>query len=279
MTRAPLIPRPQPRPRLPPAPVLWLKRGLKAALPWLPGPLDRACVRGLRRLGLATEAYRIYVEQGRPKAVPAGPFAGMMTLGVGDGSAFVPKVFGSYEKELWPGLEGTLAAGPDRLINIGAAEGFYSVGCALRLPDLRVIAFESEGYARGLLRRQARLNGVEDRIVIRGSCDAEGLEAALSGAERPWVICDCEGCENAVLDPELATSLRRASIIVELHDCFIPGTEARMRARFQASHQIERVAARPRAADEGPSGLSSAEALAVMDEARAEGQAWLVMRP
>ena len=102
--------------------------------------------------------------------VMAGPFSGMRYIESSIGSALIPKLLGIYERELAPCIEEICRNRPELVVDLGAAEGYYAVGLARRLPDSRIIAFELEELGRRDLLRLAQLNGVADRVEIRGTC-------------------------------------------------------------------------------------------------------------
>ena len=77
---------------------------------------------------------RILGRLDRPKQVSQGPFQGMRYLALAYCSEVLPKLVGTYECELIPGIEAICQAGCDRIVDIGAAEGYYAVGMALRNP-------------------------------------------------------------------------------------------------------------------------------------------------
>ena len=52
---------------------------------------------------------------------------------------------------------------------------------------------------------------------------------------------DCEGCELALLDPELVPSLAQADLLVELHDFIDPRIWPAIRDRFHRTHDIRLV--------------------------------------
>ena len=137
----------------------------------------------------------------------------------------LPMLLGTYECELNPAVETICGAGCDRIVDIGAAEGYYAVGMALRNPGVPLVCFEMNASVRYYLRRLARRNGVRPRIKILGECTPAALETALDGAERPAIICDCEGAEDLLLDPVRVPSLRRALILVETHEGMVDGVE------------------------------------------------------
>jgi hypothetical protein len=184
--------------------------------------------------------------------VRSGPFAGMRYGPSSVGSAYIPKLLGIYERELVPIIETVCSANPQLIVDVGAAEGYYAVGLAIRNPSSRVVAFEAEAVGRASLQRMAEGNGVRARIEIRGRCEIQDLEEVLGDVPSPLVICDVEGHENSLLDPLLAPSLRRADILVELHDFIAPGVSHLLRTRFESTHHIQLIHQEQRSWDEFP---------------------------
>jgi hypothetical protein len=50
---------------------------------------------------------------------------------------------------------------------------------------------------------------------------------------------DCEGAEDQLLDLEVIPELEKTSVIVESHDCNIPGLTNKLLDRFKDTHNIE----------------------------------------
>jgi len=153
----------------------------------------------------------------------------------------IPKLLGIYERELNPYIEQACALDFPLIVDIGAAEGYYAVGMAFRNPQASVIAFEMQATERSALAEAARLNAVTDRLEIRGKCEPEDLERVLVDTPRPFVICDAEGYEAMLIDPGAVPSLRRASILVELHEFVEKGISEKIRERFVTTHKITHI--------------------------------------
>jgi hypothetical protein len=148
-----------------------------------------------------------------------GPFAGMDYVEHAIGSCYTPKLIGTYEKELWPVIDEIITKPYDTVIDIGAAEGYYAIGLARRLPSARVIAFEAQTQHHALLLNLARRNGVHDRVTLRGLCGPDDLAACLTPRSRTLILSDCEGAERELLNPDQTTALANADLLVEEHDC------------------------------------------------------------
>lgn len=196
-------------------------------------------------------------------------------------------LLGTHELELHEAIEGLIAAGLGTVINCGAANGYYAIGCALRCPGARVVAFEAVEPMHQAITLAARANGVAGRIAIRGWCDAATLRDAVAAAPAPiLVIADMEGNESKVFDDETAARLSHATVLIETHDDLVPGVTEQLLARFAATHRAEVYAPRGRTRDDLPrevvSGrwrLMSRMLTWLVNEYRPANQVWLLFTP
>jgi hypothetical protein len=176
------------------------------------------------------------------RRILAGPFEGM-NYGSTKAlcSALYPKLLGTYEHELAEVFEAALARKHPRVVDVGAADGYYAVGFAFRQPGTRVIAYDQDPRARAELAKLAELNGVAGRIEIRGRC--EPAELARLGEPSGLMIVDCEGFEDIALSPGNIAALADWEFIIETHDGFAPGVTKRLIERFEATHRVEVIEA------------------------------------
>ncbi|WP_036477634.1 hypothetical protein [Myxosarcina sp. GI1] len=184
-----------------------------------------------------------FVQKQTQNKVIAGPFKGMTYVKHAVGSAFSPKLLGIYERELNHVIEEIIEADFDYIIDIGAAEGYYAIGLALRINNCKVYAFEMENKGRVLLAEMANLNKVEDRIFINGKCETSNLSNLMSilpAQAKTVVICDVEGYETELLQIERIPQLIYSYILIELHELMQPGTTKMLESRFQKTHEIEK---------------------------------------
>jgi hypothetical protein len=209
------------------------------------------------------------------KIVRQGPFAGLHYVTDIAASPFLPKLAGTYELEVADATEELIAATPDVVINLGSAEGYYTVGLARRLPGARVVAFDTRRSARWQTGRMAAANGVS--IEVRGTATHAAVQDLCAEAEAPLVICDIDGAEDTMIDPARIPALRRAALLIETHDAFVAGVTDRLVDRLSPSHEIQRIPMAPRSPELLPD-LAVEDALAAMDEHRPD-QLWLVARP
>lgn len=227
-----------------------------------------SAVSARRRYRRDTEA-GIAVAESVGWVVQRGPFRGMRYVeAYGDLGA---KVLGSYEEELHETVEQLANAHYDTIINVGAAEGYYAVGFALRCPQARVIAYETSRAGRELCGSMAGLNEVQ--VEVRGTFTVDDMSEVPSG--RTLVLMDIEGGELALLDPDVAPALSRADHLIELHDFVDPTIKPTIMARFRHTHQARLVATAPRRVADYPE-LTSRTAR-VLDEHRPCPMEWAVL--
>ena len=232
---------------------------------------------------LMTAAIRISARE----QVLAGPFAGTRLCVSDQTGRLLPCYYlGTAELEIQDAVEKLIARRYATVVNIGAADGYYTVGLARRLPQARVIAFEAVESFRPVLERTAIANGVADRIEINGHCDRRALRAAIAGAQPPiLVVSDIEGYETELLDPAAIPELNGADLLIETHDASVPRCTDIMTERFRATHTVERFVGRPRALSDLPARslplfrkLFPKMAIELMNERRAGIQQWLCCR-
>lgn len=211
--------------------------------------------------------------------VQGGIFKGMRYIGEATGSVLAPKLIGSYEEELHAVLQNLFDQPYEVIVDIGCAEGYYTVGLAQRFPQARVYAFDSDRRSRRLTARMVRLNRVEERVTIAGCCSREDLKRVI-GKRRAFILCDCDGHEMELLQPEAVGNLKGCDIVVELHDHLVPHATETIIGRFQTTHEITRISQAARDPGNYPvlEGLDLRDKLAALSEWRPRDQQWLFLR-
>jgi len=168
----------------------------------------------------------------------AGPFAGMLLDPKSHLATKPMMIVGSYEREIHDIINLVIARSPNVVLNIGSADGYYSVGLARHLPHSKVIASEADLETHEKSARElAALNKVQSRILQQGACTLQNLKDTC--VKDSFVLCDCEGAEAHLLDPEAVPDLRTCLIACELHDFYAEGLTGLLVSRFRNSHHIE----------------------------------------
>lgn len=212
--------------------------------------------------------------------VMQGPLQGLDFLPQSAEGCHIAKLLGCYEQPLQPFIEEAINAQYPIILNIGCAEGYYAVGMARRMPNTKVLAFDLNPTAQTTCAELAAKNGVVDRLQVGALFKPEDF-AAYAG-QRVLVLCDIEGAEGELLNPQAAPAMAGMDMIVESHECLKPGITQALIERFKATHHITCVT------DDGQRQLKSPPAwfvnLAHLDqllatwEWRSGPTPWLVMR-
>jgi hypothetical protein len=168
-----------------------------------------------------------------------GPLKGLDFLPESAEGCHVAKLLGCYEQPLQPYIEQALRGNYATVLNIGCAEGYYAVGMARRMSATRMLAFDLNPKAQEVCAALARKNGVSDRVEVGALFQPQDFAACAN--QKVLVLCDIEGAEKDLLDPEAAPALRGMDMIVESHECMIPGITQTLIDRFKASHHIALV--------------------------------------
>jgi hypothetical protein len=218
--------------------------------------------------------------------VLSGPFVGTkLSLSPLSGRHLLSYLLGTQEMELHDAVEQIVSRDYATVINIGAADGYYTLGLARRLPRACVLAFEADSSHHQRLEASARANRVSERILVRGFCGEHDLRAALATVAKPvLVVCDIEGAEIGLLDPGRIAALRDVDLLVETHDHYVDNCTEVLTSRFAATHAVQRYRGRPRVASDFPSAalpllahMFPGTAIELMNERRKEPQQWLLL--
>lgn len=197
--------------------------------------------RVFRRLhkDIATQVYEKFYAK-NDITVLSGPFKDLKYFNETVWGPITPKWLGSYENELNSIIEEIIENDYKNIIDIGCAEGYYAIGLAYRMPKVEVFGFDVDFISRGQAKKLARLNAVEDRVNISDYCTPEDISRLST--KNTLLICDIEGFERTLLEPETCQSLLSIDILVEIHEGFgEPSTLDLLKSRFCDSHIIQEV--------------------------------------
>lgn len=214
-----------------------------------------------------------------------GPFAGMRypPKVIGHGSRLLPKLLGSYERELHSCIEELCQAGPDLVVDIGCAEGYYAIGFAMRCPRARIEAHDLSATALDLCRTLAEENNVADRVTTGGRVTAEHLRSLPQG--KVLVISDCEGAEKHLFDRQTAAALQHAHVLIELHDALDPAISLSILPAFEATHDLRVISSIPDLHKPRDASFLELEGLdwharfGILDETRPGVMEWALLTP
>lgn len=170
--------------------------------------------------------------------VLSGPMAGLKLTESAKQEQLGPYLLGIYESELDAVWDELLGHSYTQIVDIGAKFGYYAVGLARRYTEAQVVAFDTDWWARRAISELARANQTTN-VDVRGYCSAEWLASGVKPGA--LVISDCEGFEAALFTDKTIRCLTNVTLIVETHDCYVPGVSDRLEKLFSQSHRCRRV--------------------------------------
>ena len=215
-----------------------------------------------------------YIRKVTHKKVLGGPFAGLYYVGESVGSSYFPKILGTYEKELHPILDAKKSEQFDKIIVIGAGEGYYAVGFAKKWKR-PVLAFEQEPKGRELITRLALIN--KTPVFVKGKFEPD-LDTQ---SDKDLIFMDIEGAEKEVLTPERFLDWKYCTLIVEMHSESIKGL---IMERSKYSHHSMFVRVAPREMQDYPFKPPFPRLLkrwwwACLQEWRSDSIGWVIFEP
>lgn len=219
--------------------------------------------------------------------VNQGPFKGMQYIDEAHVGFVCHKLTGTYEKEIQHIIEHELKISYDVIIDVGSAEGYYSVGMALFSKVKKVISFEGSKKGRRLQNELIILNNVSDKIVVKEFCDPHLLAEEMSKFDTTLLICDVDGYELELLNNRLNPKLNNTTMIIECHNHCYVNMESDLVGRFSQTHVIESIAVRKSAdySDYPNPNLiyrilpKKYKSFPIMETERAQEDTWLYLKP
>lgn len=152
--------------------------------------------------------------------VKYGPFAGMIFCedywwGNSDKGAML---LGIYEQEI---LNAIMSVSKEYkiFIDLGAANGYYSIGALISQKFKGSYAFEMSAKGRDVIQKNAQLNNCGNKLHILGEATKDFYkDIPKKDLDSSVILIDIEGAEFALLDSESFRNLKKSIIFIELHD-------------------------------------------------------------
>jgi hypothetical protein len=152
-----------------------------------------------------------------------GPFKGVKLLKNQYWSRFdrASMLLGLYENEILHHLT-QIPKNYKYFIDLGAADGYYSVGVIKANIFEHSYCFELTSEGRKAIKECAKLNLVSDRITINGLADQHFYKTInLNSFSSTVLLIDIEGAEFNLLTDHILEQFKNSILFVELHEGFI----------------------------------------------------------
>lgn len=176
---------------------------------------------------LSNLLFKLFYTLNRKKIID-GPFKGLILENNRRGSEFMPKFIGTYEKEIWFKLDNFLQnQSPKLILDIGADDGYYSIGFAKNFNNVKVISIELNSESCNHLQKNINTNIDENfldiTIINKKINDFDDVKDVLKNLQMEkheiLIKCDIEGGEYDLFNKNFISQLvpYNFSIIIETH--------------------------------------------------------------
>ncbi|MFM2424359.1 MAG: hypothetical protein RLZZ70_750 [Candidatus Parcubacteria bacterium] len=170
--------------------------------------------------------------------VTGGPFTPMNYVEDSAGSTYLLKLIGCYEAVLHPTIAKIKQRSFDTVIDIGCAEGYYLVGFGAQFPTATLIGYDIDTRALTLTKELSTRNHLLNTLILDTDCTHTKLQSQIT--DSTLLICDAEGFEATILNPELCPRLTAVdTYLIETHEFAAKGVVALLKNRLSATHDIE----------------------------------------
>lgn len=211
--------------------------------------------------------------------VIGGPFTHMTYVEQAVGSSYLVKLIGVYEEVLHTTIEELKHRDFKTIIDIGCAEGYYLIGLGMHNTHATLIGYDIESTALALSKELYNKNNLNNELILLDTCTHADLNNRIT--EKTLVICDAEGFEDTILDPQQAPKLFDVdTYVIELHEFAAPGVTERLRTRFNKSHSIETITFKNASGIGYPflEEINEKERYSLLRERGIQDQQWLIMK-
>jgi hypothetical protein len=204
-----------------------------------------------------------------------GPFKGIKLTDDAFLEQAGPYLLGTYEQELHPWIYELLKGKFSEVWDIGSKFGYYAVGFARTMPNTKVLAFDTDWWARRATSRMAMANSLVN-VEFHKACKPATITTRLPA--NALIISDCEGYERHLFADMNNSALDSATLLIETHDLFVPGVTNFLKQRFCSSHEIDQIANGERTTKADLQFIESSQQPLATTEVR-EQQLWLLLTP
>ncbi|WP_296020002.1 hypothetical protein [uncultured Agrobacterium sp.] len=179
--------------------------------------------------------------------VAHGPFKGLL-LGAdthwGEGADRGGMILGLYEQEIL-NIVDEIPARYRTFIDLGAADGYYGLGMLVNNRFHTSYCYEITERGREVIAANAVLNGVADRVIIRGEATREFYnDLPAEVRDQSLVLVDIEGAEFDLIDAGTFAAFSKAMIVIEIHDWMVengPEKMAKLQVDAARTHRVTEI--------------------------------------
>jgi len=217
-----------------------------------------------------------------------GPYSGTKILSSYGWSNidFCPKYLGSYEYQVQKKIiDLNKKKKFDYFIDLGAAEGYHIISLLKKRFFKQGLAFEISKKSREILKKNAQINKLNNRIRIYKDANLSSLKNALRNFNhrRLLFLVDIEGQEYDLFDKDFCKIFSKGTFIIEEHPFNISNKKKikNFNQNIKKYYNVEILKDTPK----NPFNFnilekySDDEKYLMMSEGRPESMKWLILQP
>ena len=217
-----------------------------------------------------------------------GPYSGTKILSSYGWSNidFCPKYLGSYEYQVQKKIiDLNKKKKYDYFIDLGAAEGYHIISLLKKKFFKQGLAFEISKKSREILKKNAQINKLNNRIRIYKDANLSSLKNALRNFNhrRLLFLVDIEGQEYDLFDKDFCKIFSKGTFIIEEHPFNISNKRKikNFNQNIKKYYNVEILEDTPK----NPFNFSILEKYSddekylMMSEGRPESMKWLILQP
>ena len=217
-----------------------------------------------------------------------GPYSGTKILSTYGWSNidFCPKYLGSYEYQVQKKIiDLNKKKKFDYFIDLGAAEGYHIISLLKKKIFKQGLAFEISKKSREILKKNAQINKLNNRIRIYKDANLSSLKNALRNFNhrRLLFLVDIEGQEYDLFDKDFCKIFSKGTFIIEEHPFNISNKRKikNFNQNIKKYYNVEILKDTPK----NPFNFSILEKYSddekylMMSEGRPESMQWVILQP
>ena len=144
------------------------------------------------------------------------------------GSDRAAMLLGIYEQEVLNSIM-SVSSKYVVFIDLGAADGYYSIGSLVSRKFQTSYSFEISDKGRDVIQKNATINNVSHKLHIFGEATKNFYKnIPKKDLNSAVILIDIEGAEFSLLDSHVFSHLKKSIIFIELHDWFFKDGEKKM---------------------------------------------------
>lgn len=165
-----------------------------------------------------------------------GPFAGLKIPEIVKLDSKLAEVLGLYEYALHPIFSSLVNRSIDDIMVIGGHKGYYPAGLSNLLRPQNMHVFEMDEKFLPLIESWIEPNELKG-FQIYGEATFQILENWNHNID--FLLIDCEGAEDFLLQPDVFKWQQNSDILVEVHHFYNHKIMGNLVERFKKSHDLE----------------------------------------